>query len=79
MRRKRRQFTVEFKAKVALQAIKGEKAVAELASEHEVHANQIGRRKNRNRRRCSFTGPFARSGVHCTRRAMIIAISRACS
>ena len=41
MARKRRRFSAEFKAKVALEAIKGQKTAAELASEYEVHANQI--------------------------------------
>jgi len=41
MARKRRRFTAEFKAKVALEAIKGQKTVAELAGEYEVHTNQI--------------------------------------
>jgi transposase-like protein len=45
MPRRRRRFSAEFKAKVALQAIKGEKTVAELASEHEVHRNQISQWK----------------------------------
>jgi transposase-like protein len=45
MARRRRRFSAEFKAKVALQAIKGEKTVAELASEHEVHGNQISQWK----------------------------------
>ncbi|MCK5269111.1 MAG: transposase [Spirochaetes bacterium] len=38
----RKSFTKEFKAKLALEAIRGEKAIAELANEYEVHPNQIG-------------------------------------
>ena len=41
MPRTRRRFTDAFKAKVALEAIKGVSTVAELASRHQVHANQI--------------------------------------
>lgn len=37
----RKTFSKEFKAKVALEALKGEKTIAELASEHKVHATQI--------------------------------------
>ena len=38
---KRRKFTSEFKAMVALEAIKGQRTVNELAQEFEVHPNQI--------------------------------------
>ena len=38
----KRKFTSEFKAKVALEAIKGLRTVNELAQEFEVHPNQIG-------------------------------------
>jgi transposase-like protein len=37
----RRQHTASFKVKVALEAIKEEKTIAQLASEHQVHPNQI--------------------------------------
>ena len=37
----RRKFTSEFKAKVAIEAIKGQRTVNELAQEFEVHPNQI--------------------------------------
>ena len=36
-----RQFGDEFKAKVALEALKGEKTLAQLASEYDVHPSQI--------------------------------------
>lgn len=41
MKNKRRNYSSAFKAKVALAAVKGEKTLAELASEYEVHSNQI--------------------------------------
>jgi transposase-like protein len=41
MPRTRRRFSSEFKAKVAIEAIKGQRTLAELAGEHQVHANQI--------------------------------------
>jgi len=37
----RKKFPDEFKAKVALAALKGDKTIAELAAEYEVHASQI--------------------------------------
>ena len=39
--RTRRRFSAEFKAKVALEAIKGHETVAELATKHELHPTQI--------------------------------------
>ena len=37
----RKKFPDEFKAKVALAALKGDKTIAELATEFEVHSSQI--------------------------------------
>ena len=42
MKRKRRNHSPEFKAKVALEAAREEKTIAELSREYGVHANQIG-------------------------------------
>jgi len=41
MGRKRRVFTDRFKAQVAIEAVKGIKTLAELATEYQVHPNQI--------------------------------------
>jgi transposase-like protein len=40
-RRQRRNHSSAFKAKVALAALKGDKTIAELAAQFEVHSNQI--------------------------------------
>ncbi len=37
----RRRFTAEFKAKVALEAIRGDRTISELATKHQLHPNQI--------------------------------------
>ena len=41
MSKKRRKFSPEFKARVALDAMSGEHTLAELASKYSVHPNQI--------------------------------------
>ena len=41
MKKGRKNHSARFKAKVALEAIKGAKTLAELASKYEVHPNQI--------------------------------------
>lgn len=42
MVKNRKSHDAAFKAKVAFEAAKGEKAIAQLASEYGVHPNQIG-------------------------------------
>ncbi|BHH82698.1 hypothetical protein LA52FAK_09870 [Desulforhopalus sp. 52FAK] len=41
MKGKRRAHSDKFKAKIAIEALKGIKTLAELATEHKVHPNQI--------------------------------------
>ena len=37
----RRRFTAEFKARVALEALRGDRTVQEIAARHQVHPNQV--------------------------------------
>ena len=38
---KRKKYSAEFKSRVALEALKGDRTINEIASEYEVHPNQI--------------------------------------
>jgi len=38
---KRKKYPKEFKARVALEALKGEKSIAQISSDYEVHSNMI--------------------------------------
>ena len=44
---KRRRFTAEFKARVALAALRGDKTIQEIAAKHQVHPNQVSAWKRR--------------------------------
>jgi len=37
----RRRFTAEFKARVALEALRGDRTIQEIAAKHQVHPNQV--------------------------------------
>lgn len=43
--RPRRNHSAAFKAKVALEAVRGERTVAEIAHKHDVHPNQVTERR----------------------------------
>ena len=42
MSSKRRRVSGEVKAKVALEALRGDRTLQEIASQHQVHPNQVG-------------------------------------
>lgn len=46
MKQNRRKHSPSFKAKVALEALKGEETIAELANRFEVHPSQVRKWKN---------------------------------
>jgi len=44
---KKKKYPKEFKARIAIEAIKGEKTIARISSEYEVHSNLITQWKKR--------------------------------
>jgi len=44
---KRRRFTADFKARVALEALRGDRTIQEIAGRHKVHPNQVSTWKRR--------------------------------
>src|SRR5947207_7194639 len=62
MQRQRKQYTAAFKAKVALEAVKGQRTVQELASHYGVHPNQITHWKKQLVAEAAEI--FTRGGVH---------------
>ncbi len=43
----RQRFTPDFKARVALEALRGDKTIQEIATKHKVHPNQVSTWKRR--------------------------------
>ena len=60
MRRPRRNHPPAYKARVALDALWGEKTVAELAKQYDVHPTQVTAWKNE---RCFARRPSARTAL----------------
>ena len=57
---KRRKFTDQFKAKMALEALRGDKTIQEIAAKHQVHPNQVSTWKRQAVE--GMADVFARSG-----------------
>jgi len=62
MQRQRKQYTAAFKAKIALEAVKGQRTIQELASHYGVHPNQITNWKKQ--LVADAAEIFMRGGVH---------------
>ena len=62
---KRRRFTAAFKARVALDALRGDKTIQEIATKHKVHPNQVSTWK---RRAVDGLGEVFSNGTDGTRR-----------
>ena len=41
MATKRRRFTAEFKARVAMEALRGDRTIQEIAAKHQVHPSRV--------------------------------------
>ena len=57
---KRRKFTDQFKAQVALEALRGDRTIHEIAAKHQVHPNQVSTWKRHAVE--GMAGVFARGG-----------------
>lgn len=56
----RKQYTAEFKARVVREVLREEKTIAQIASEYEVHPNQV--RQWRDKALAALPGVFSRKG-----------------
>ena len=62
----RRRFTAEFKARVALEALRGDKTIQQIAAKHKVHPNQVSAWKRQavdGLAKCFRTAPTALAGI----------------
>jgi len=71
MSRKRKIFTAEFKARVALDALSGEHTLSELASKYGVHPNQVSQWKKQAKEGIVASFSSKRNGAPQTNEAQI--------
>jgi transposase-like protein len=69
MTSKRKRYTAEFKAKVALEAPRGELTTAQLATKHGIHHRMMSDWKLTHER--SRSGPWRRGAPECRARRMV--------
>ena len=67
----RRRFTAEFKARVALAALRGDKTIQEIAGKHKVHPNQVSAWKRQAMDGLCFPTAPTRPGWTTMTRSMI--------
>lgn len=74
MSRKRKQYSPQFKAKVAIEALRGQKTTAELASQYELHPTMINNWKRELQEKASDlfeAGQTVRQGASSETQAQI--------
>ena len=77
---KRRRFTADFKAKVALEALRGDRTIQEIATKHKVHPNQVSTWKRQAMEGLGRSLPMAPARpVPITRRKSMICTPRSVS
>jgi len=67
----RRRFSADFKAKVALEAIRGERTIAELAMKYQLHPNQITQWKRQAIEKLAGVFDDKTSGLQMSREAEV--------
>lgn len=61
---RRRRFTDEFKAKVALEALRGDQTLSQIAARHKLHPNQISQWKRQALEGLSGVFSKGKPGLH---------------
>ena len=71
---KRRQFSPQFKAKVALEAVSGELTIAQIAKKNDVHPNMIANWKRRLTQEAARLFAKGQSAVDASDKASVAAV-----